>query len=95
LFHNPDAIEIECPHCGATTQANSRTGLLYSHQIPGKVETCPESGKGVIDSSGGDPPLIEPLADPAPPPAPPPIRSGASRSVRAVSGGLPGHGRRH
>jgi len=94
---NPDAIRHECADCGATTKVNTRTGRLYSHQAPGKIAACPASGDVVVPPQGGEPLLLPSLKAEQKPAVPKPPRrvvDEPSASVRTVSGGLPGLGKR-
>jgi ribosomal protein S27E len=94
---NPDAIRHECADCGATTKVNTRTGRLYSHQAPEEIAACSASGEVVAPPQGGEPLLLPPLEavqKPAVPEPPRRVVDGPSGSVRTVSGGLPGLGKR-
>lgn len=95
-MRNPDAVDYECPDCGARTKANKRRGNLYSHQVPGAVKVCSASGRRVLSGRrGGGAPQLPPLRpEPAPPVSPVFSDSGPSSSVRTVSGGLPTLGKR-
>lgn len=96
-MRNPDAIRHECADCGATTKVNTRTGRLYSHQAPGEIAACSASGEVVIPPQGGEPLLLPPLEavhQPAVAATPRHVLDERSSSVRTVSGGLPGLGKR-
>ncbi|MFM9373291.1 hypothetical protein [Streptomyces sp. Da 82-17] len=95
---NPDAIPFTCPKCGASTKANRRTGLLYSHQPPGRLVACNESGAVVVRAQGGMSASLPSLRpEPSEPSEPAPrsvVLEERSTSVRAIPGGLPSLGRR-
>lgn len=60
-MRNPDALPYECPECEARTRANTRTGLLYSHQVPGETRACLVGGTPVLPVRPDDPPELPPL----------------------------------
>lgn len=96
-MRNPDSIRYECDGCGRVTKVNVRTGRLYSHQPPGKVLACPASGSVVLPPQGGEPLSLPPLGSRQAPAYPEELRRAVdepSTSVRPVSGGLPGLGRK-
>lgn len=95
-MRNPDAIKYKCAVCEADTMVNQRTGILYSHQIPGEVTACSRSGRYVTAGQGGKafkPPPLRPQPALAPD-TNPPVVDEPSTSVRTVQGGLPGLGKR-
>jgi hypothetical protein len=93
---NPDAEPVQCPQCGAKTAVNLRTGALYSHALPGKTKACTAGGSLVMECRDGQPPQIAEVEPAKPAPAPRQIVPDEhGESVRTVSGGLPGLGRRH
>jgi ribosomal protein S27E len=95
---NPHSMPYDCADCGTTTKINVRTGRLYSHQAPDALVVCSASGNIVAVPQGGEPMLLPPLGTESRPAPPKPSRAPVdepSASVRTVSGGLPGLGKRH
>lgn len=95
-MRNPDSIPFTCPKCGATTKANRRTGRIYSHQPPGELIACSESGNVVTQAEGGAVKTLPPLrsATPEEPASAHPAVDAPSTSVRTVPGGLPSLGKK-
>lgn len=96
MAKNPDTVAWECPICGKRTRANLRTGLAFSHSIPGELRVCEKSGTPVVSPTvAGPAPLLETIdgrehVDPSRPR----YYDGATSSVQAISTGLPGSNRR-
>lgn len=83
-----------CPDCGCLVAVGARYGRFYSHKDPATGELCSYSGK----PGGGT--LVERIEVISPPDRKPAPYLGIdstreTRSVKAVSGGLPGSRRRH
>lgn len=96
---NPSAEKIICPECGRSTRCSRRTGRLYSHQGGLNLEACSASGTEVRTPEGG-PKVALPSVR-----RHPAAKAGKSsgrkyydstdtNSVRTVSAGLPGQGKR-
>ena len=102
MVGTPDRVRYQCPECGRITYVSRRNGEVYSHNVPGRtpVRVCPHSGACVlsVESWVQAPPVTAPYLEPE--------RGNSTEvsgqffdqesgvSVRAVSAGLPGHGRR-
>lgn len=100
MVDNPNARRITCPTCGLATKYNMKSGRLYSHQKNNSLEVCEASTTQAMRER----PYLEKTPSPniqkdlAPTAMPltdtmPDIHSENS-SVRAISGGLPGHGKK-
>ena len=101
--HYEFSTAYECQDCLKTTKSNLRTGIVYSHNLPNSTEVCPSSASHLGRIGLSVELVLLPPKRPAPaapkPGAPNPILSlgypGQSHeSVRTVSGGLPGLGKR-
>lgn len=100
MVGTPHKVPYECEECGAHTQASTRSGECYSHNVPGLVPVRVCSMSRVIVLPAGALVHEDPyVLDPPPPPVVPRLESVRPRgdeeglSVRAFRGGLPGLGR--
>jgi len=95
MFANPDTDRWKCPSCGRNTRVNLRTGLSYSHTVPGSNALCEMSAVPVVPPAidGQAPELDRPEKTPQ---VTQPRRyyDGVSTSVRTISAGIPGSQRR-
>lgn len=92
--------EYLCPECGQRTYSNLRSGIVHSHNLTGQTDVCRNSGRFlgpiglVVDAV-----LVHERAAPQLIPVPKERRpvnyDRPSTSVRTVSGGLPGLGKRN
>jgi hypothetical protein len=80
---------VKCSKCKAKTGVDKRTGMLNPHAKPGSREKCPNSGKKVkVPIRPPSEKLLQKWARQAQEVREPQ----AGKSVRTVSGGLPGLG---
>ena len=98
-MNNPSAEKTTCPECGRTIRYSRRTGRLYSHYGGLDFEACAASGAEVCVPEGG-PKVVLPSVSRAT--AATTGRASGKKyydstdtnSIRTVSAGLPGHGKR-
>lgn len=84
-----------CPTCGKRTRVSQRSGLVYSHTRPGSTSMCQESmAWGAAPTVPLTPFDIEAEKESVAEP-PRKYHDKLGRSVRTVSGGVPGSKRRH
>lgn len=93
-MRNPNSAVVVCPECNAQTRLNLLTGKIYSHQAPGQLEACKNSGRQIEAPIVGEKFDVHPLRYEAVPSVYRVVESDDSSSVKAVSGGLPGKGKR-
>lgn len=94
-MRNPNSVPFICADCLVKTRVNVLTGHLYSHQVPGSLATCSSSGDLVQPPTGGEKFEVPPLRyEPAAPSVYRNHENDGSTSVKTVSAGLPGKGRR-
>lgn len=91
---NPNSAAVVCLECGAKTRLNSLTGRIYSHQATGQFAACENSGRQIEAPIEGEKFDVQPLRYEAMPSVYRVVESDASSSVKAISGGLPGKGKR-
>lgn len=101
MTNTSDRIKLECPVCGRHTYVSTRTGDVYTHNVPEQipVRVCAQSRVQVVLPDGElhrSGPLVAPphparimSADSERVPHP----DGPSQSVRTLRGGLPTLGR--
>lgn len=93
-MRNPNSSAVVCEKCGCRTRMNQLTGKLYSHTLYGTTKVCTYSGMVVQAPLEGEKLVIPRLRyQPAPSNYRTP-ESGGTASVKTVSGGLPGKGKR-
>ncbi|VXC54120.1 hypothetical protein ARTHRO9AX_80194 [Arthrobacter sp. 9AX] len=91
---NPNSAAVVCQECGATTRTNLLTGRIYSHQSPGGLEACRNSAMQIESPREGEKIEVAPLLYEAKPSVYGVVVSDGPASVKTISGGLPGKGRR-
>lgn len=93
-MRNPNSAAVVCSECHAKTRHNLLTGRIYSHQAPGQLEACTASGRQVAAPLEGEKLDVQPLRYVAKPSAYRVVEADGSGSVKGISGGLPGKGKR-
>jgi hypothetical protein len=93
-LRNPNSAPVVCTECFASTRLNVLTGRIYSHQRQGRLETCSDSGRQIEAPTEGEKFKVRPLRYEATPSVYRVAESDGSASIKAISGGLPGKGRR-
>jgi hypothetical protein len=91
---NPNSVAVVCAECSATTRLNVLTGRIYSHPLPSRTEACANSGRQIRFPTNGERFEVERLRYEARPSVYRAAESADSSSIRTISGGLPGTGRR-
>ena len=101
--HYEISTAYECRDCLRTTKSNLRTGIVYSHNLPNSTEVCSSSASylgriGLSVELVLLPPKRDTPAAQKPGASKPVLSRGypgeSHESVRTVSGGLPGLGKR-
>lgn len=93
-MRNPNSVAIVCAECSATTRLNVLTGRIYSHPLPGRLEVCANSGRQVEVPTDGERFEVRRLRYVAKPSVYRVAEPDGSSSIKTISGGLPGKGRR-
>lgn len=93
-MRNPNSAAVVCSECHAKTRINLLTGRIYSHQAPGQLEACKNSGRLIEAPLEGEKLDVQPLRYEAKPSIYRVVESDGSSSVKTISGGLPGKGKR-
>lgn len=93
-MRNPNSASVVCAECFASTRLNVRTGRIYSHPMPGRLEACVNSGRQIEAPTEGEKFEVDRLRYEAKPSVYRLAESDGSSSIKTISGGLPGKGRR-
>ena len=81
MARNRNVVVFVCKECGARARASKQSGRLLSHPLPGTMKTCAATGSRVVE------PVQSRKKNRRP-------QVGTRTSVQAVSGGLPGLGKK-
>lgn len=92
-MRNPNSAAAVCSECFANTRFNLLTGRIYSHQAPGQLEACRNSGRLIEAPLEGEKLVVRRLRYEAKPSVYRVTESDGSSSVKTISGGLPGNGK--
>ena len=93
-MRNPNSEATVCSECYAKTRLNLLTGRIYYHQPPGQLASCMASGRQVVAPVEGEKFDVQSPRYEAGPSVYRVVESDGSSSVKAISGGLPGKGKR-
>ena len=92
-MRNPNSAAVVCSECHAKTRLNLLTGRI-SHQAPGQLAACKNSGLQIEALVEGEKFDVQSLRYEARPSVYRVVEFDGSSSVKAISGGLPGQGKR-
>lgn len=93
-MRNPNSATVVCSECHGKTRLNLLAGCIYSHQAPGQLEACRTWGRQMETPLEAEKFDVEPLRYEAKPSPYRVVVSDGSSSVKAISVGLPGNGKR-
>lgn len=93
-MQNPNSSAVVCAECFTSTRLNVLTGRIYSHSVPGRLEVCANSGRQIEAPTEGEKFEVNRLGYEAKPSVYRVAESDGSSSIKTISGGLPGKGRR-